>query len=311
MTIAVAIPNHSQQKQVAKTIKQLMKQTVVPDVIYIMSDDKPLYTECDFVTQIVNKHKIGRCANRNSVIRPFIESGIDYLVFMDGDCCPKDNTYIERYVGLLSKYDLVFGTREHTTVSKRMKMPASDLLTANMDNMWQGKPIDYTDLRVVSGAVNAWQTATTDEERIDLMLTGMVGWSCNFGFSKSGLEKLTGFMKDRYGLVNEIFDSSAFKDGWGYEDVAMGLDAMYAGLSVWIDDDIVVVHKSHDRTDGLFDHVKGRHMIMERYRELQRSKSIKNLIYISAIVASAFFTGGLITGLVTIAINFEKMMMGL
>ena len=34
----------------------------------------------------------------------------------------------------------------------------------------------------------------------------------------------------------------------GYEDVAMGLDALYANLDIWISDNIKIVHKSHERT---------------------------------------------------------------
>lgn len=311
MKIAVALPNHNQHHLIRETIHKLLSQTMPPAAIYVLSDAKPFWrlpTDPKTVIPVNNyRHFLGRCGNRNSVIEPFLKSEYDALVFMDGDCFPEDSTFLERYAVLLSNYSLVFGTRIHTDISGLSK-PPSDILTANMDNLFSGAPIDYSDLRVVSGAVQAWKESRTFNEKLDLMLTGMIAWSCNFGFTRAGLKKLVGFQKDTYGLKDGIFDSDAFGDGWGYEDVAMGIDALYAGLDIMISDRVRVVHRSHDRTDGLFDHVKGRHLIMERYRELDKSVKLKDLIYKAAIVASAFFTGGLITGMVTESINLLKIL---
>lgn len=302
MKIAVALPNHNQHHLIRETLQKLLSQSLPPSAIYILSDAKPFWrlpSDPNTVIPINNyRHFLGRCGNRNSVIEPFLNSDFDALVFMDGDCFPEDSKFLEKYASLLSNYSLVFGTRTHTDISGLSK-PPSDLLTANMDNLFAKTELDYSDLRVVSGAVRAWQESTKFSEKLDLMLTGMIGWSCNFGFTKDGLKKLVRFQRDTYGLTDGIFDSNAFKDGWGYEDVAMGIDALYAGLDIMISDRVRVVHRSHDRTDGLFDHVKGRHLIMERYRELDKSVKLKDLIYKAAIIASAFFTAGLITGMVT------------
>ena len=313
MNIAIAIPNHNQHDMVRTTIAALQRQTVRPSTVYVLSDGKPYWNlpgeSYPFsVVPINNRGKfIGRCGNRNSVVKPFLQSDNDAIIFIDGDCSPMKVDFVERYETLLSNHDLIFGTREHSDIDT-LEMPPSDILTANMDNMWAKKPIDYTDLRVVSGAVNAWNEAKTFSERLDLMLTGMIGWSCNFAFSKRGLTELTKFQKSTYGMAEGIFDSDAFKDGWGYEDVAMGIDALYAGLDIAVTDSVKVLHQAHDRSDGLFDHVKGRHIIMERYRSLQKAVAQKDRIYLTAIIATLFFTGGLITGMVTIAINLQQML---
>ena len=311
MKIAVAITCHNQHELVRKTISSLYSNSVVPDIVYIMSDAKPYWNlpgDPGFVVPLNNHGKfIGRCGNRNSVISHFIASDCDAIVFMDGDCYPDSYNFIGEYKKLLAEHDLIFGTRKHDDVST-LSAPPADLLTANMDNMWKGEPIDYTDLRVVAGAVTAWQEAKTFSERLDLMLTGMIGWSCNFGFTKEGLIKLRKFQTKTYGLTEGIFDSEAFGDGWGYEDVAMGIDALYAGLDIWITNSVTVGHRSHDRSDGLFDHVKGRHKIMERYRMLDRYAKSRDFILKAAMRATVFFTGGLITGLVTMAINCFKIM---
>ena len=310
MKIAVAITNHNQHYQVRDTVAALYRQTVKPSAVYVLSDGKPYWNlpgDPHEVIPLNNREKfMGRCGNRNSVIGPFLESDCDILVFMDGDCSPLRTDFLETYAHM-AKYDLVFGTREHSDITGLSK-PPSDLLTANMDNLYERKPIDYTDLRVVAGAVKAWEDSSTFEERIDLMLTGMIGWSCNFAFTKEGLETLRKFQKSTYGLSEGIFDSNTFKDGWGYEDVAMGIDALYAGLEIGIVDDVRVLHQVHDRSDGLFDHVKGRHLIMERYRELEKNVAMKDIMGAVAIGATAFFTGGLITGLITGTINFMNIL---
>ena len=309
MRIAVAIPNHNQHEMVKETIRMLYALPTVPAAVYVLSDAKPYWNLPGDVGNVIplnnGKEFVGRCGNRNSVISHFLGSDYDALVFMDGDCYPDSPDFLGRYETLLSNHDLVFGTRRHDDVSG-LDTPPSDLLTANMDNLWSGNPVDYTDLRVVSGAVRAWKEAMTFNERLDLMLTGMIGWSCNFGFTKRGLAQLRKFQKDTYGMDEGIFDSEAFKDGWGYEDVAMGIDALYAGLDIDITDTVRVGHRSHNRSDGLFDHVKGRHAIMERHRMLERYVKSRNGILRLAIAITAFFTAGLITGMVTMGINLEQ-----
>lgn len=297
MKIGISITNHNQNENIKETLDVLSKQTVKPDLIFICSDAKSFNTEQENVICINNDVLKGRCQNRNSVISYFYKNELDALIFIDGDTYPKEKDFIEKYIEYFKKYDLIFGTREHTDISK-LKVPPSDLLTANMDELWQKKPLNYQDLRVVSKAVESWQTSKTFTEKLDLMLTGMIGWSCNFGFTKKGMTKLLDFMENNYGR-REIFDSKAFNGSWGYEDVAMGIDALYAGLDIWITDDIKIMHKVHERTDGLFDHVKGRHLIMERNRMLERLNKQKNTLYSLLMILFGFYIAGIITGLIT------------
>ena len=306
MKIAVAIPNHNQRWSVSESIRRLYSDSTKPCAVYVMSDDKPYINDLSDPGRVIainNRDKFkGRCGNRNSVIREFLDSDFDALVFMDGDCYPYSSDFIGTYAKLFKKHDLIFGTRRHEDVSE-LSRPPSDLLTANMDNMWKKSKLDYTDLRVVSGAVREWQSSKSFTEKLDLMLTGMIGWSCNFGITRDGLKKLTEFQSDIHGMDGEIFDSRAFGDGWGYEDVAMGLDALYAGLDIWITDQVCVGHLSHERSDGLFDHVKGRHKIMERYRMLESATKNRSHTLRVMLVTYLFYIAGVITGLVTMSIN--------
>lgn len=304
MKIAVCLINHNQNKFIDATLKKLDKQVKKANEIYICSDDSPFDTSREDVTCINNTVLKGRCHNRNSVVEEFMKSDNDAIVFIDGDSYPKKSDFLAKYDDLLEENDLVFGTRVHTDI-KGLKQPPSDLLTSNMDNLWLGKDLNYADLRIVSNAVKCWKEATTFEEKLDLMVTGMIGWSCNFGFTKKGLKKHIDFMYKAYGLKNQIFDSKAFSGNWGYEDVAMGIDALFAGLKIDISDDIKIIHNSHERTDGLFDHVAGRHIIMERARALEKFKKLKNKTYITMLVMFGSYIAGLITGMVTIAISLQ------
>lgn len=306
MNIGITITNHNQNANIRKILDILEKQTKQPDIIFVCSDGKPFKTKQKNVICINNDKLKGRCQNRNSVIPYFYKNKLDALIFIDGDTFPKKTDFIEKYEDNFKSYDLVYGTREHTNI-KGLKNPPSDLLTANMDELWQKKPLNYQDLRVVSKAVESWQNSKTFDEKLDLMVTGMIGWSCNFGFTKKGLTKLLDFMEDTYGR-REIFDSQAFNGSWGYEDVAMGLDALYAGLKIWITNDIKIIHNAHERTDGLFDHVKGRHLIMNRYRNLEKNAKLKNKIYWNIIFWFGFYTVGIITGLLTMYLTLEKIL---
>lgn len=304
MKIAVCLINHNQNKFIESTINKLNKQSKKPNEIFICSDDTPFDTSVENITCINNTVLKGRCQNRNSVIPEFLKSDNDAIVFIDGDSYPKKTDFLTKYDDLFEDNELVFGTRIHTDI-KGLKLPPSDLLTANMDNMWRGKDLNYSDLRVVSNAVKCWKESKSFNEKLDLMLTGMIGWSCNFGFTKKGLIKHLDFMKKVYKTKNEIFDSSAFHNNWGYEDVAMGLDALFAGLKIDISDDIKVVHNAHERTDGLFDHVAGRHLIMERARNLEKAKKTKNYVYTAMCVLFGTYIVGIITGLITLAISWQ------
>lgn len=44
------------------------------------------------------------------------------------------------------------------------------------------------------------------------------------------------------------------------------------GLNIYIQDAAKVIHQSHNRSDGLFDHIKGKHLIMDRYRNLLKKE---------------------------------------
>jgi glycosyltransferase involved in cell wall biosynthesis len=306
MKIAVCIVNHNQNRIIEETLKKLKKQTQKPETIFVCSDGTPFKSEDESVVTINNEKDSGRCINRNSVVEHFLGSDCDALIFIDGDSYPKNNKFIQLYEDELDKYDLVFGTRVHKLPAKKLKKAPSDYLTANMDRLWSKQYLSTKDLRIEAGAVETWKNTELFNEKLDLMLTGMICWSCNFGITRKGLIKHLKFRKKVYGHFN-LFDDEAFDGTWGYEDVAMGLDALYAGLKIDIFSDAEIVHLAHERTDGLFDHVKGRHLIMDRMRNLEKAKKVKNAIYAGMIVGFTLYIVGVITGLLTCYLELSKL----
>ena len=191
MKIAVCLINHNQNDFIESTLKKLDKQVKKPSEIFICSDDAPFDTSRENVTCINNTVLKGRCQNRNSVVKEFLDSDSDAIVFIDGDSYPKKTDFLAKYDDLFEENELVFGTRIHTDI-KGLKQPPSDLLTANMDNLWLKKELNYSDLRIVSNAVKCWKESKSFEEKLDLMVTGMIGWSCNFRFHEERTAKARG-----------------------------------------------------------------------------------------------------------------------
>jgi glycosyltransferase involved in cell wall biosynthesis len=269
----------------------LLLQSLRPAHIIVVDDHSatPPKLPDDPCIHLVHPDKKGRASARNLGISTALGfTDVDAIVFMDGDTTPESIRFLEHHAEQHGKRDatLHFGMRRHVPRPKdianynsfgeyeatEVALYPSDLLTGNMDNLALGKPMDYQDLRILSGALAAWKAANTFGEYCDLLLSGMVSWSCNFSMSRSAATSLHQFLQDTY-KVDGWFDDTMFNDGWGYEDVAMGLDALFAGIEITLGESATVQHLMHDRSDQLSSHVLGRHRIMERYRKLFQSRN--------------------------------------
>lgn len=281
----------------------LSKMPNKPDhvvVVHDYSDDTSLESSEDGWVQVVRGSECGRSSTRNKGIREALGLGADVVVFMDGDSIAEDDLFFSRlstYFDDPSKPTLIFGTRVHVerpydfykwlrgdnVFYERYKNKPSDLLTANMDNLRDGLPLDHRDLREVADVVRGFESLSDFNDKVDYMLTGMVSWSCNFAITRSALELVQGFMKKVYCLDGMHFDEVAFREQWGYEDIAFGVDALYAGVDVHIQDQSRVIHFMHGRSDNLFAHVHGKHLIMERYRHILLNLGDKPVSDVSSI----------------------------
>ena len=301
VNVTVVLPSHNQKGTIALCISKLLGCTPPPTNILVVDDhsdpDQVPTSTSPVVTVLSAEDGRGRSSTRNLGIRKALEMGADYIIFMDGDTIPENRNFVHRHVMYLTSQDkpgcLLFSTRRHIpNPGVSCTKPPSDYLTANMDNMFAGAVMTSEDLRAVSGTVAAYQGASSFDEKCDLILSGMVTWSCNFSMDRKAATLLNDFMVLNYNL-NGWFDDTAFASGWGYEDVAMGLDALFAGIDVRLTDGPRVLHYMHDRTDELHSHIAGRHRIMERYRKLLSSR-MKSSIGLSSNAQSLLMAGGMV-----------------
>lgn len=297
MKVVVVIPCHNQDEIVKINIKTLLeRQTVIPDNILVVNDHSDSFnvTETDVVKTITTTVK-GRSSTRNLGIATALNMGADLIIFMDGDTIPEHDQYIENYIALFPREidwgKFVFGTRKHiarpipgTFIDfyngldpklDTLKKYPSDLLTGNMDFIISDAPVtldmlDPRDLRIIAGVTDQFNTLN-HEEKIDVILSGMVTWSCNFAVNKSALNQLRSHNLLVHGR-EFWFDDNDFNSGWGYEDVALGLDALFSGVDILMTKSSDILHFIHDRSDELFTHVGGRHKIMDRYRKLYKNR---------------------------------------
>jgi glycosyltransferase involved in cell wall biosynthesis len=297
--ITVVLPCHNQDTIVNFCIKKLYTQSVSGIHVLVVDDHSKSFNLTSKASGSVVEVKSidakvkGRSSTRNLGIRTALEDGADVVIFMDGDTFPESDDFVENHLSSLgghpyNKSRLVFGMRKHTKEcaggpeewesSKDSKFKIhitypkypSDLLTGNMDNLAEGNELDYRDLRILSGVTDKFNTIKDFDEKADYLLTGMVAWSCNFSITKKALNDIKGIMDKVYDL-DGWFDDKAFNTGWGYEDVALGMDAHFAGVDIRTNVDSDIIHFMHGRSDGLFTHLEGKHKIMERYRMLRDS----------------------------------------
>ncbi len=282
--LTVVIPCKNQDYIVNLTIKKFQNMKVAPDKILVINDNSDIFNikENDFVKVIntSNYNVSGRASARNLGIATALEMGSDQLVFIDGDSIPSDDNFIEKYKEEFNQRDnqLLIGLRKHVDkigysgvnlYSGKMTKYPSDYLTANQDNFSLGLQPVPDDLREVSKMNVYFNNAATFNDKADLMLSGLVMWTCNFAIDKVALSNV---INQNYKVFDRLFyfDDVQFTK-WGYEDIAFGLDALFADVNVKFVN-VHTHHLMHNRSDELFTHIEGKSIIYNRYRTLLLNK---------------------------------------
>lgn len=289
MSTSVIILCRDQQNFVNYAIAKLCEQTVLPRNIIVVDDGsiEPFYPIVDtLVTVIRNEKSVGRARGRNIGINKALTMGNNYLVFFDGDSFPANKHFIENYEKAFSEYGSecvgFYGMREHIQRPEDFeeflkddesycympvdKMPSS-FLNSNSDNLYDNlyfeRELDYKDYRDISGIVDLYNKMTSFNEKMDLILTGRITWSCNFAIDVPGLKAIRRINDDLF-----YFDDTEFKS-WGHEDVAFGVDSMFAGVECRLITNTYIKHFLHERApeDTVVGRTAGRHKIMNRYRK--------------------------------------------
>jgi len=285
MKTIVIIPCHNQQELVNLCINLLKQQSVKPDQVLVVNDHSFLSLrkktkETELVRVIDSPHK-GRVFTRNHGIEYALRNEYDTIIFLDGDCIPQDHNFIRNYLKRIKNpATAVFGMRRHIPRPRfledfndgmdyeeiQIKKYPSDLLTANLDKK---RRFNNEDLRIVSGAFEAFNKAKTQNAKLSLLTTGMIAWSCNFCVTREALQQLNVFRKE-YFKADDYFDTVAFGDVWGGEDNVFGMDLLAAGVDIKLTNKSNIYHFMHNRSDELFSHIKINEIMLNRYYEIRK-----------------------------------------
>ncbi len=284
MNAIVILPCHNQEEIVKINIARMKIQSWVPQILVLNDHSDTFNIPNDEVVTTFDTAKFnvsGRSATRNLGIDLALDKGADVLIFMDGDTIPRMDDYIENYMNLFARLGprVIFGMRSHIPrpinfrnfndgldyKAEPLTLPPSDMLTANMDNLYNNKPMSNIDLRITGNMVNYFKDAETLEQKLSYVLSGWVTWSCNFAINRCGIEKIGRKNKGMY------FDADEYKE-WGYEDIAFGIDALFYGVEMEMTTTCNTYHFLHDRSDGLYTHVLGKSKIFQRYIKLTEMK---------------------------------------
>lgn len=290
MSTSVIILCRDQQDFVNYAITRLCEQTTLPRNIIVVDDgsNEPFYPIIDtLVTVVRNEKPVGRSRARNIGINKALTIGNDILVFFDGDSFPADELFIENYERAFQEYPgqcvSFYGMREHIqrpidfeeflkddegyTYKPIIKLPSS-LLNTNSDNLYLNQDLNFKDYRDISGIVDLYSKMTSFNEKMDLILTGRITWSCNFAIDIAGIEAVRDINDNMF-----YFDDCEFTT-WGHEDVAFGVDSMFAGVECKLIKSTYIKHFLHERApeDTVVGRTAGRHKIMNRYRKHLRNR---------------------------------------
>ena len=285
MKISILINNHNQNELVKQTIEVLNYQHQKPHLIYVCSDDK------SFTSNIDNVVCIDRDINHG--LEEFLCSDSDALIVLGGDCYPSDKKFIMNYEEHLEQFDLVYGMKEYSNPERIAKLPL-DLGIENIDNLWKNKQLNLEDIREYMNVVNRWQNTFSSTEKLDMIVSGNVGWNGNFGITKKALFKLKKFIKS----LNDNRQIMDFSD-----DLKFCLEAFYSGLKIWMASDVKVVQKISNRKKSIVEEQFDSKLILSKLKKLDSTAKVKDRVYTSMIILFGVYIAGLITGLVTCAIN--------
>lgn len=198
----------------------------------------------------------GRAAARNIGIGKALDFNSDVVIFMDGDTIPTHNSFVGIHSSWYEKYNnarMVFGLRNMVH-----KISYGNITIFSTD----AEAKEETDPRLTSEVYPRFNNLADFDERANFIMTGWVTWTCNFSINRKALDAIWNMHNKGY-----WFDES-FKD-WGFEDNAFGLDALYAGVDINIDNMVTVNHLIHKSEYTQLKQILGSSMIFNRFRKLE------------------------------------------
>lgn len=230
MKIDVCIPVSN--KNNFDFMTSLLSQTYKPTNIWIVDNTGELNKNFENTT-ILKGIQNYRGRSRNIGIEAFLQGDSNALIFIDQDCIPTSNKFIESHINNLQNYDLCYGLR----MQKYVNLVEKITLCVLYNNL--GKHVDnLDDIRKTQGFAETFNNLTDPYEKALYAITETMCWSCNFSCRRELFKKGIRFDNDRI--------------GWGYEDILFSVDAFFRYNASCIFDtttDAYVTHIMHNTSN--------------------------------------------------------------
>lgn len=253
MKTCLIIPIYKQAKYLYKILDGITKQTVMPDIIYLMLD-RPTPEELstvhestglyDLNVKIIEVNTLPKYMPRGYGAEPFLAGYVrnkgveqaladdcDIFIFIDGDCVPQKDL-VSSHVNKCNKSIPVI------SVGRRRE-----------------SKYNWRDQREVTNNLmhlNLFSREGVLINNVDLLKNCLIVWTCNLAINKNAIGLIYKFNHRYYGL-SELFNS-IFLGEWGGEDSFLGITAWYCKIFITTVGELSsgIEHIDHPRPDSKY-----------------------------------------------------------
>ena len=231
MKPCLIIPVHKQVNYLSKVLEGVSRQTIIPDITYIMMD-RPSLEDYTIAIEIVKSFNFCISLNVVDSIPPYIPRKYEYepflagyvrnkgieialrdecdiFIFIDGDCVPQKEL-VESHINKCNKAIPVI------SVGRRRE-----------------SKYHWKDQREVNSNLvhlNLFDKNGTLINNVELLKSCLIIWTCNIALNKQALGLIYKFNHKYYGIA-ELFNS-IFLGEWGGEDSFLGITAWYCKIFI-------------------------------------------------------------------------------
>jgi len=275
--IALIIPIYHQSGYIPIIIKGIEKQSVKPDIVYVMLD-RPTNAEQIYIEEEVKKSQlnikifevteppkyIGNRDTKELFLTPHVRNmgvnealkdNCNMFVFIDGDCMPQP-TLIESHVNAGN------GNVPVLSVGRRREK----------EFRWK----DQREYKAEFLHLKLFRKGNFIVNSTELLRSSLVVWSCNIALNLKALKLIRDF-NYRYYNRKEVF-SGEFVGKWGGEDSFLGAQAWYCRIFIVMlgNESSGIEHIDHPRPENKYN-INHMEFFLKQLEVLRRKMAINPL----------------------------------
>lgn len=237
LNVAMVIPIYKQSHCFAKVLDGIKKQNRIPDHIIVvldrLGDDPAIDSIIDMenIAILADLHEkivfiepkiptgITREVNGDLFLAPYMRNegilladtlGADIIVLIDGDCIPQPRL-VDSHISACD--------RSNPTIS----------VGRRRESMYRWLDKRESDVGIIQYRLFRQNGLVITDP--NMLLQGLVVWSCNMALNRGALDRLYRF-NDRYYHTPKHAFCGAFTGSWGGEDTFMGIQAWYCRIII-------------------------------------------------------------------------------